>query len=68
MTLSLRSPGAVGALISVDNAPVDATLSSDFANYLEGMRYIENANFRRQADADDVLKKYAEVGNKFHPL
>lgn len=61
MTLALRSPGAVGALIPVDNAPVDATLTSDFAKYLQGMRNIDNANVRKQADADEILKKHVET-------
>ncbi|KAL8831563.1 MAG: hypothetical protein Q9191_000806 [Dirinaria sp. TL-2023a] len=61
MTLALRSPDSVGALISVDNAPVDANLTSDFVKYLQGMRDIDNANVRKQADADDMLKKYVEA-------
>ena len=66
MTLALRSPGAVGALIPVDNAPVDATLASDFAKYLQGMRNFDSANVRKLADADEILKKYVEVGDKSH--
>lgn len=61
MTLALRSPDAVGALISVDNAPVDASLTSDFVKYLQGMRDIDNGHVRKQADADDMLKKYVEA-------
>ena len=62
MTVALRSPHLVGALIPVDNAPIDANLKSDFHKYLQGMRDIEEAQVRRQAEADDILKKYEEVG------
>ena len=61
MTLALRSPGLVGALISVDNAPIDAALKSDFGNYIQGMRKIEEAQVKRQNEADDILKEYEEV-------
>lgn len=62
MTVALRSPHLVGALIPVDNAPVDANLKSDFHKYIHGMRDIEEAQVKRQAEADDILKKYEEVG------
>lgn len=62
MTVALRSPHLVGALIPVDNAPVDANLKSDFHKYVQGMRDIEEAKVKRQAEADDILKKYEEVG------
>ena len=62
MTVALRSPHLVGALIPVDNAPVDANLKSDFHKYVQGMRDIEEAQVKRQAEADDILKKYEEVG------
>lgn len=62
MTVALRSPQLVGALIPVDNAPVDANLKSDFHRYAQGMREIEDAQVRRQAEADEILKKYEEVG------
>lgn len=61
MTVALRSPHLVGALIPVDNAPVDANLKSDFHKYIRGMREIEEAQVKRQAEADDILKKYEEV-------
>ncbi|KAI9881379.1 MAG: hypothetical protein M1830_003386 [Pleopsidium flavum] len=58
MTVALRSPSIVGALISVDNAPVDAILKSDFANYIQGMKRIEDAQVTKQFEADDILKQY----------
>lgn len=62
MTVALRSPQLLGALISVDNAPVDANLKGDFRRYVQGLRNIEEAGVTRQAEADDILKKYEKVG------
>ena len=61
MTVALRSPRLLGALIPVDNAPIDANLKSDFHKYVQGMRDIEKAQVKKQAEADDILKKYEEV-------
>ncbi|ROT40902.1 abhydrolase domain-containing protein [Sodiomyces alkalinus F11] len=58
MTLALKSPDLVRDIISVDNAPVDAILSTDFAKYVRGMKQIDNAGVTRQADADAILKDY----------
>lgn len=64
MTVALRSPTLVDSLISVDNAPVDAALSNDFAKYIRGMRRIEESRMIRQSEADEILKEYEEV--RFH--
>lgn len=61
MTVALQSYQLLGALIAVDNAPVDATLKSDFAKYVQGMRKIEDARITRQIEADGILKGYEEV-------
>lgn len=61
MTVALRSPDTVGALISVDNAPVDATLKCDFSNYIRGMKRIEDARITRQIEAEDIMKEYESV-------
>ena len=61
MTVALRSPRLLGALIPVDNAPIDANLKSDFHKYVQGMRDIEKAQVKKQAEADDILRKYEEV-------
>ena len=62
MIVALRSPRLVGTLVSVDNAPVDATLKSDFGRYIQAMRRIEEAQLTKQSEADDLLKQYEEVG------
>ncbi|KAL9007263.1 MAG: hypothetical protein Q9188_000066 [Gyalolechia gomerana] len=61
MTVALRSPKSLEALISVDNAPIDANLASDFRKYLEGMREIEEAEVKKQAEADQILRKYEDA-------
>ena len=61
MTVALRSPRLLQALIAVDNAPVDATLSSDFPTYIKGLQEVERAQLRTLAGADQILKKYEKV-------
>ena len=61
MTVALQSRHLLGALVAVDNAPVDATLMSDFAKYIQGMRKIEDAQVTKQVEADGILKDYEEV-------
>ncbi|KAL8896448.1 MAG: hypothetical protein Q9207_007698 [Kuettlingeria erythrocarpa] len=61
MTVALRSPGLLGALVPVDNAPVDAQLKGDFYKYLEGMQEIEQAGVSRQVEADLILQKYEDM-------
>jgi hypothetical protein len=63
MTIALRNFTSIGALVSVDNAPVDAALKSNFHRYIQGMRDIEAAKVTRQAQADEVLKLYEEVSS-----
>jgi pimeloyl-ACP methyl ester carboxylesterase len=58
MALALRNPQTISALIPVDNSPIDAALASDFGNYVQGMRVIEDAKLTKQSDADAVLQKY----------
>jgi len=64
MTLALRKPQLIENLVSVDNAPLDAALLSDFAKYIQGMRKIEESEVTRQAEADKILQDYEEVGHK----
>ena len=61
MTLALRAPERVSALIPVDNAPVNAALKSDFGKYVQGMQQIEEAKVSKQSDADKILEQYEEV-------
>lgn len=61
MTLALQSPELIDDIIAVDNAPVDVTLGRDFAEYIRGMKRIDEANTTRQAEADKILQEYEEV-------
>lgn len=61
MTVALRSPQLVSALIPVDNAPIDAALKSDFGSYVRAMKEIEEAGVSKQSEADSILEKYEEV-------
>lgn len=63
MTIALRSSTSIGAMVSVDNAPSNATLESNFHRYIQGMRDIEAAKVTRQAQADEVLRFYEEVSS-----
>ncbi len=62
MALALKSPEIINDIVSVDNAPLDAALLSNFGQYIQGMRKIEEARVSRQAEADKILKDYEEVG------
>ncbi|KAK3325612.1 abhydrolase domain-containing protein [Apodospora peruviana] len=58
MTVALGHPTLIANLVSVDNAPVDARLESDFARYVQGMKKVDAANVARQAEADKILEPY----------
>ncbi|TGJ86443.1 hypothetical protein E0Z10_g2314 [Xylaria hypoxylon] len=58
MTLALDQPSLISNIVSVDNAPIDATLSRNFATYIRGMRHIEEAGVTRQSEADSILASY----------
>ncbi|TKA80011.1 hypothetical protein B0A49_00711 [Cryomyces minteri] len=60
MTVALRSPHKIANLVSIDNAPVDAALKSDFAKYVQAMKRVEEAGVKRQSEADEILKEYEE--------
>ncbi len=62
MALALQSPEIIHDIVSVDNAPVDVALLSNFGKYIQGMKKIEEAGVTRQAEADQILKDYEEVG------
>lgn len=61
MTLALRSPSMVKDIVSVDNAPIDAILSTDFAKYVRGMKKIEDAGVTTQKAADAIMAEFEEV-------
>ena len=58
MTLCLRCPNLVGALISVENAPVDAALESKFGEYVMGMKAVEARQITKSSEVDSVMQSY----------
>ncbi|KAF2719875.1 alpha/beta-hydrolase [Polychaeton citri CBS 116435] len=60
MAVALRNRVSIADLVSVDNSPVDASLKTDFVQYVQGMRKIEDAGITRQSEADAILKDYEE--------
>lgn len=58
MTLALRQIHNFKSIVSVDNAPIDAALKSDFAKYVQAMRRISDANLKTQREADAILASY----------
>ncbi|TVY25383.1 Abhydrolase domain-containing protein [Lachnellula hyalina] len=61
MTLALKAPDMIDNIVSVDNAPLDAALLSNFGKYIQGMKKIEEAGVTRQAEADKILQEYEEA-------
>ena len=61
MTMALRDPSCCANIIAVDNAPVDAALTSDFPRYVEGMRKVEERRVNSQKEADQILEPYAKA-------
>ena len=60
MTVALRNRVPIANLIPVDNAPVDAALKGDFGRYVQGMRRVQEAQTRRQSEADAIMRDYEE--------
>jgi hypothetical protein len=60
MTMALRNPDCCANIIPVDNAPVDAALSSDFPKYAEGMQHVERSQPKSQREADKLIEPYAK--------
>jgi pimeloyl-ACP methyl ester carboxylesterase len=59
MTVALRRPSLVGALIPVDNGPADAVLKGNFPKYTFGMKKVLEANVTKAGEADRMLQEYA---------
>ena len=61
MTVALRSPEHVRNFIAVDNAPIEAQLSSKFGHYVQAMRKIEEAKVDKTRDAMKILEEFESV-------
>ncbi|KAG9247893.1 prolyl oligopeptidase-like protein [Calycina marina] len=60
MTLALQLPDLMKDIISVDNAPWDVALLSDFGKYVRAMKNIEQAGVTKQTEADAILQEVEE--------
>jgi hypothetical protein len=58
MAVSLRSPHLVDSLIAVENAPINAQLTSDFSKYIQGMQAVDAAGVKTSKDAHKILGNY----------
>lgn len=58
MTLALRNPKCCANIIAVDNAPVDAALSSDFPKYIEAMRTVTRLGPVTKGEASALMRPY----------
>ena len=58
MAVALRRQVSIGGVISIDNAPIDAALQTDFGKYIEGMRQVEAADVETRSEADTILQQY----------
>ena len=56
MTTALQHPQLVKKLVVVDIAPFSLHLSNDFASYIDAMRKIDQANVKKQSQADEILQ------------
>ncbi|ORY86307.1 alpha beta hydrolase fold family [Protomyces lactucae-debilis] len=57
MILAIRYPELVKLLVPVDNAPIDAMLTSEFPRYVRAMRDIELRGVQKQSEADALLQE-----------
>jgi pimeloyl-ACP methyl ester carboxylesterase len=58
MATALDSPELVSKLIVVDMPPVILKLSNNFSTYIKGMKAIEDADVKKQSEADKILSEY----------
>ncbi|CAO3647443.1 unnamed protein product [Mucor hiemalis] len=58
MSTALHYPSLVSKLIVVDMPPVSLHLSRSFATYVDAMRAIEEANPKKQSEADKILSQF----------
>lgn len=61
MVLALQFPSLIRDIVSVDNAPIENSLSRSFNLFIEGMKKVEQEEITRQSEAENILRKYVEV-------
>ncbi|KAI9019360.1 Alpha/Beta hydrolase protein [Phycomyces nitens] len=58
METAFKAPSTISKLIVVDMPPVSLKVSRNFAAYIEAMKEIEQANVRKQSEADAILAQH----------
>ncbi|KAK6541697.1 hypothetical protein TWF694_007490 [Orbilia ellipsospora] len=58
MSVALRQPSLIQDIIAVDNAPINAQLGRQFANYVQAMSRIESTSVLNTKEADEILQSY----------
>ena len=61
MTQALAEPDSISKLIVVDISPAKGAISPEFANYIVGMREVDQANVNSKKEGDKILQSYEEV-------
>lgn len=62
MALALQVPDKIADFVAVDNAPVDALLSTDFPSYIRAMQMVDRSHVTKLAEADMILQQVEKVG------
>ncbi|KAF9924633.1 hypothetical protein FBU30_005429 [Linnemannia zychae] len=57
MNLALKHAANIDRMVVVDMAPVKVKLSTEFAKYVGSMKEIQNAQVKKQSEADAIMKK-----------
>ncbi|KAJ2984269.1 hypothetical protein NQ176_g99 [Zarea fungicola] len=57
MALALQVPDKIADFVAVDNAPVDALLSTDFPSYIRAMQMVDRSHVTKLAEADMILQQ-----------
>ncbi|KAF3924964.1 hypothetical protein AA313_de0200039 [Arthrobotrys entomopaga] len=58
MSVALRQPSLIQDIVAVDNAPINAQLGRQFANYIQAMSRIASTNILDTKEADEILQSY----------
>lgn len=61
MNLALKHITPLDRMVVVDMAPVKVKLSTEFAKYVKSMKEIQDAQVKKQSEADTIMKKTVSV-------
>jgi hypothetical protein len=61
MNMALKHHTPLDRMVIVDMAPVKVKLSAQFAKYVKSMKEIQDAQVKKQSEADAIMKKTVAV-------